>query len=200
MNLSLEKKRKIIRFTTIIGIILTITGSIFISQSDYFRPGGGFGDLLSRVGLWGPILFILVQVSQVIYPIIPLGLTNVIGDLIFGHYWGFLLNTIGMIIGSSINFYIGGRYGPSVVRAFISDKDYDKYIRRMNDGKGFLKLLRVGFIAPIFPDDIFCMIAGMSDIPFRKFLGMVIAYRPASVFIYTYLTSNFIQWVFQLFA
>ena len=200
MNFSIETKRRIIRFTTIIGVILTVVGSIYISQSDYFRPDGGFADLLSHLGIWAPILFISVQISQIIYPIIPLGLTNVIGDLIFGHFWGFVLNTIGMVIGSSINFYIGGRYGPSVVRAFISDEDYDKYINKMNDGKGFMRLLRIGFLAPIFPDDIFCMIAGMSKMKFRQFFGMVLAYRPVSVFVYTYFTSNFIQWVFDFFA
>lgn len=200
MKLSMESKRRIIRITTTIGIILTIAGSIFISQSDYFKPDGGFSDLLLRLGFWGPIIFILVQVSQIIYPIIPLGLTNVIGDLLFGHLWGFVFNTIGMLIGSSINFYIGGKYGPAVVRAFISDEEYDKYIGKMNSGKAFERLLRIGFIAPVFPDDIFCMIAGMSKMRFRQFFGMVLAYRPASVFVYTFMTSNAIQWIFDFFT
>lgn len=200
MRLSIEQKRRIIRITTVIGVILTILGSIFISQSDYFKPNGGFADLLLRLGIWAPVIFILVQISQIIYPIIPLGLTNVIGDLIFGHFWGFVFNAIGMVIGSSINFVIGARFGHTVIRAFISDDDYIKYLNMMNSGKKFKRLLRIGFIAPIFPDDIFCMIAGVSKMRFKEFIGMVIAYRPASVFIYTYFTSNFIQWIFDYFT
>ena len=200
MRLSIEQKRRIIRITTVIGVILTILGSIFISQSDYFKPNGGFADLLLRLGIWAPVIFILVQISQIIYPIIPLGLTNVIGDLIFGHFSGFVFNAIGMVIGSSINFVIGARFGHTVIRAFISDDDYIKYLNMMNSGKKFKRLLRIGFIAPIFPDDIFCMIAGVSKMRFKEFIGMVIAYRPASVFIYTYFTSNFIQWIFDYFT
>ena len=200
MRLSIEQKRRIIRVTTVVGVILTILGSIFISQSDYFKPNGGFADLLMRLGIWAPVIFILVQISQIIYPIIPLGLTNVIGDLIFGHFWGFVFNAIGMVIGSAINFVIGARFGHTVIRAFISDDDYIKYLNMMNSGKKFKRLLRIGFIAPIFPDDIFCMIAGVSKMRFKEFIGMVIAYRPASVFIYTYFTSNFIQWIFDYFT
>ena len=200
MKLTIETKRRIIRFTTVIGVIITIVGSIYISQSEYFQPDGGFSDLLRRLGFMGPIIFILVQISQIIYPIIPLGLTNVIGDLLFGHLWGFLFNTIGMIIGSSINFVIGARFGHAVIRAFISDDDYIKYMGIMNHGHRFKRLLRIGFLAPIFPDDIFCMIAGVSNMRFKQFIGMVIAYRPVSVFIYTYFTSNFIQVVFDYFS
>lgn len=199
MRLTVESKRRIIRITTIIGLLLTVVGSIYISQSDYFKPSGGFSELLINLGLWGPVIFIIVQVSQIIYPIIPLGLTNVIGDLLFGHGLGFVFNIIGMVIGSSINFYLGGKYGPAVVRAFISDEDYLKYIVKMNQGKSFERLLRIGFIAPVFPDDVFCMIAGMSKMSYRQFIGMVIAYRPISVFVYTFMTSTAIQWVFHLF-
>lgn len=198
-NLSLEQKRKIIRITTTIGIIITIIGSIVISQADYFKPGGGFEGLLRSMGILAPILFVAVQISQIVYPIIPLGLTNVIGFLIFGNFYGFVLNAIGMLIGSAINFYLGRRYGGAIVRAFISDESYDKYIGRMNEGKGFRRLLRVGFIAPVFPDDIFCMIAGMSNMTFREFFGMVLAYRPFSMFVYTFMTSTSIQVVYNYF-
>ena len=198
-SLSLETKRRIIRITTICGIILTIIGSFYISQASYFKPGGGFEHLLVRMGIFAPIIFILVQTSQIIYPIIPLGLTNVIGALTFGHALGFFLNLIGMLIGSSINFFLGRRYGEALVKAFISDADYDKYIAKMNEGKGFRRLLVIGFIAPIFPDDIFCMIAGMSDMTFKELFGYVVKYRPISMFIYTYMTTSVIEIVYNFF-
>lgn len=197
-DISLERKRQIIRWTTIIGIIITISGSIYIAQSSYFKPGGGFYDLLSHLGFWAPIIFIVVQISQIIYPIIPFGLTNVIGDLVFGHAWGFVFNCIGMLVGSSINFYLGRRFGASFVKAFISDEQYDKYISKMNEGTGFIKLLKIGFILPVFPDDIFCMISGMSNMNFKDFFVLVVKYRPISLFVFTFLSSNIIQFFANL--
>lgn len=197
-SVSLDRKRQIIRITTVLGIIATIIGAYIILQSTYFRPGGGFGDLLVKLGIFGPIIFILVQISQIIYPIIPFGLTNVIGDLIFGHGWGFVFNCIGMLVGSSINFYLGRRFGESFLLAFIDDKTYQRYRDKMNHGNGFKKLLIIGFILPVFPDDIFCIISGMSKMSFKEFFKLVAYYRPISLFIFTFLSSNIIQFFANL--
>ncbi|XJS10422.1 hypothetical protein ACF3NG_09840 [Aerococcaceae bacterium WGS1372] len=88
---------------------------------------------------------------------------------------------------------------PAVIRAFISDKDYERYIGKMNSGKVFERLLRIGFIAPFFPDDVLCMIVGMSKMSFRQFIGMVIAYRPIFVFTYTFMISTAAQRIFDFF-
>ncbi|MGY4105717.1 TVP38/TMEM64 family protein [Ignavigranum ruoffiae] len=199
MRLSLEKKRQIIRITTIIGIILTIIGFFVVSQSTYFDPGQGFEQLLRRLGFFAPFIFVLVQISQIIYPIIPMGLTNVIGFLIFGTFLGTVLNVIGLITGSAINFFLGRRFGGTIVRAFIDDEQYDKYVGMLNRGKAFDRLIMVGFIAPIFPDDIFCMIAGMSSMRFERFMKYVILFRPLSMFVYTFMTTTMIEWIDKIF-
>lgn len=198
MNLSLERKRQIIRYTTILGIILTVVGFIYISKSTYFEPGQGFEKLLRGLGIFAPIIFVFVQISQIIYPIIPLGLTNVIGFLIFGVELGTVLNVIGLITGSAINFYLGRKFGGTIVKAFISDEDYEKYVGVLNRGEAFDRLLMIGFIAPIFPDDIFCMIAGMSDMRFKRFMKYVILYRPTSMFIYTFMTTYVVEFIDKL--
>lgn len=198
MALSLEKKRLVIRSATIFGVVVTILGAYFILQSNYFRPEGGFSELLINLGIFGPLIFILVQISQIIYPIIPLGLTNVIGDLIFGHSLGFMFNFIGMLIGSSINFYLGHRFGEGFLLAFINDETYQKYKERINRGNGLKKLLIIGFILPLFPDDIFCIIAGMSKMTYKEFFKLILFYRPISLFVFTFMSSNIIQFIADL--
>ncbi|MDO4432052.1 MAG: VTT domain-containing protein [Aerococcaceae bacterium] len=200
MALSLEKRRRIIQITTVAGILLTIVMSFVVTRAPYFKPGGGFELLLERLGVFGPIIFVGVQISQTIYPVIPGGLHNVIGDIVFGTMFGFVLNCTGMIIGSSINFYLGRRFGASLVRAFVSDEQFEKYIDKMNEGPAFRNLLKIGFIAPVFPDDIFCMIAGMSNLTFREFLKLVILYRPLSLFVFTFISSQVIQYLIRLFV
>ena len=53
--ISLKKKRSLIRYTTIVGIIFTVIASFFIAQSSFFKPGGGFNELLEKLGIIGPI-------------------------------------------------------------------------------------------------------------------------------------------------
>lgn len=199
MSLTLEQKRLIIRITTFVGLVVTLVGAFYIAQSNYFRPNGGFSTLLLQLGFFGPVIFILVQISQIIYPIIPFGLTNVIGDLIFGHFWGFIFNCTGMLIGSSINFFLGRKFGGAFLLAFISDEQYEKYRARINRGHGLRKLLIVGFVLPVFPDDIFCIIAGTSKIKFKEFFQIVVLYRPISLFIFTFMSSHIIQWIAEFF-
>ena len=198
--ISLRKKRSLIRWTTIVGIILTFIASYFIMKSNYFKPGGGFYLLLLKMGLFAPLIFIGLQISQIIYPIIPFGLTNVIGNLVFGTGFGFIYNCIGMLIGSSINFYLGRRYGEHVVKAFISDDQFDRYIAKMNDQHAFEKLLTVGFILPIFPDDLFCMLSGMSNLTFKEFFKLVVLYRPISLFVFTYAWAEIIRYLASFFG
>lgn len=197
---SLKKKRSLIRFTTITGIILTIIGSYYISQSSYFKPGGGFNILLVNLGIFAPIIFILLQITQIIYPLVPFGLMNVIGNLVFGTGFGFLYNCIGMLVGSTINFFLGRRYGEHVVKAFISDEQFERYVSKMNQGKAFENLLKIGFILPVFPDDIFCMITGMSDLTFKQFFKLVILYRPVSLFVFSYASTEIIKFIASLIS
>ncbi|HJF16478.1 MAG TPA: VTT domain-containing protein [Globicatella sulfidifaciens] len=198
--ISLKKKRSLIRYTTIMGIIFTVIASFFIAQSSFFKPGGGFNELLEKVGIIGPIVFIFLQITQTIYPIIPMGLTNVIGNLVFGTWLGFLCNVTGMLIGSSINFYLGKRFGESVVKAFISDEQYEKYISKIGDSKAFERLIIIGFILPVFPDDIFCMISGMSKLTFKRFFILVLLCRPISLFVFTYAWAEIIRFASTLWG
>ncbi|MDT2768739.1 TVP38/TMEM64 family protein [Globicatella sulfidifaciens] len=198
--ISLKKKRSLIRYTTIMGIIFTVIASFFIAQSSFFKPGGGFNELLEKLGIIGPIVFIFLQITQTIYPIIPMGLTNVIGNLVFGTWLGFLCNVTGMLIGSSINFYLGRRFGESVVKAFISDEQYEKYISKIGDSKAFERLIIIGFILPVFPDDIFCMISGMSKLTFKRFFILVLLCRPISLFVFTYAWAEIIRFASTLWG
>lgn len=198
--ISLKKKRSLIRYTTIVGIIFTVIASFFIAQSSFFKLGGGFNELLEKLGIIGPIVFIFLQITQTIYPIIPMGLTNVIGNLVFGTWLGFLCNVTGMLIGSSINFYLGRRFGESVVKAFISDEQYEKYISKIGDSKAFERLIIIGFILPVFPDDIFCMISGMSKLTFKRFFILVLLCRPISLFVFTYAWAEIIRFASTLWG
>jgi len=49
--ISLKKKRSLIRYTTIVGIIFTVIASFSIAQSSFFKLGGGFNELLEKLGI-----------------------------------------------------------------------------------------------------------------------------------------------------
>ena len=76
--------RKIIQLLTIAGIILTIYLGYIIAKHHYFEVGGAFHQLVGHWGMYGVLFFIFIQIVQVVYPIIPGGLTCVVGHIVFG--------------------------------------------------------------------------------------------------------------------
>ena len=46
--------------------------------------------LIGTAGVFGPLLFILLQITQVVFPLIPGGVTCLAGVFMFGPFWAFL--------------------------------------------------------------------------------------------------------------
>lgn len=197
-KLEIETKRKIVRILTIISVILMLVLSIIILKTDYFKVGGGFNKVLEASGPLAPVIFVLIAIAQTIFPIIPGGLSNTIGAIVFGFYFGVILNIFGMIIGSWINFRLGKKYGESLIKSFVDDASYEKYQKKINEGNKFKNFLFFGFLLPIFPDDIMCMVAGTSKLTEKEFMKIVILSRPISVFCFTFFTSTIAVNLFTL--
>ncbi|WP_276931156.1 VTT domain-containing protein, partial [Dubosiella newyorkensis] len=58
--------------------------------------------------------------------------------------------------------------------------------QKLQDSKNFAKLFAIGICLPIAPDDLLCMIAGLSSISFWKFFWIIVIGKPISSFFYSY--------------
>lgn len=195
---AIEFNRRVIQVVTIAGILATLYFGYEIAKHDFFALGGPFQQMVSNLGFYGPLLFVLIQIVQVVYPIIPGGLTCVIGHIVFGPLYGFIYNFIGIMIGSMINFGLARRFGESLAQAFVSQDTYDKYIGYLNDGKKFEHFLFWAFVLPGFPDDFLCMVAGLSKMTFKRFVGICLLAKPATLYIYTLIAAEGVQALFRL--
>ena len=98
------------------------------------------------------------------------------GGLLFGTLPAFLLTAGAVTLGSVIVFQLGRTLGRPFAERFISRRNLEKYgevIRRKRDVFLFL-----AFLFPFFPDDLICIMAGLTDVPFRRFLVLVAVARP----------------------
>ncbi len=82
---------------------------------------------LDRFGLFAPALFILIQMVQVVIPILPGGISSVAGMLMFGNGFGLLYSCIGLVIGEAIGFLLVRYYGVAFVQLILSPKKYQKF-------------------------------------------------------------------------
>lgn len=183
--MSIATSRRIINTISIIGLGLSIALTIYFINLGVFKDINALRGLVGNSVILGPIVFILLQILQVVIPIIPGGVSSAAGVLIFGPYLGFVYNYVGISSGSVIIFLLGRRYGKPFILSMISDKTYDKYIGWLDNQSRFEKLFALAIFLPVAPDDALCLMAGLTNMTVKKFTLIILLAKPASIFLYS---------------
>ncbi|EOT43093.1 MULTISPECIES: TVP38/TMEM64 family protein [Enterococcus] len=183
--MSIALSRKIINTISIIGILVSIALTIYFFNLGVFKDINALRGLVGNSIILGPIIFILLQILQVVIPIIPGGISSAAGVLIFGPFAGFIYNYVGICIGSIIIFLLGRRYGKPFILSMISDKTYNKYIGWLDNQSRFEKLFALAIFLPVAPDDALCLMAGLTNISVKKYVWIILLAKPLSIFLYS---------------
>ena len=125
-------------------------------------------NLISSFGTSAPPVFMLIQVLQVLVAPVPGEATGFIGGYLFGALPGFIYSSIGLTVGSWINFIIGRFLGERYVRKLIPAPKFQK-IDRMIKRQGVIFLF-ILFLFPGFPKDYLCLALGLSTLPIKIFI------------------------------
>ena len=171
----------------IIGAILLIVGVIlaFIGyHMGYFDSLDTFRRLILEKGAWGPLVFMVLQVVQIVVPVIPGGLTCVAGVVIFGAFWGFIYKYISICLGSILVFFISRTFGRSIVLRIFGEDLYDKYKGKLNEDK-YDKFFALAIFLPVAPDDFLCYLTGLTEMSVKKFVAIILICKPLSIFAYS---------------
>ncbi|EGP4721649.1 TVP38/TMEM64 family protein [Enterococcus faecium] len=177
--------RKLINFISIIGLGLSIALTIYFINLGVFKDLNALRGLVGDSIILGPVIFIFIQILQVVIPIIPGGISTAAGVLIFGPYAGFIYNYVGICIGSIIIFLLGRRYGKPFILSMISDKTYNKYIGWLDNQNRFEKLFALAIFLPVAPDDALCLMAGLTNISMKRYTLIILIAKPLSIFLYS---------------
>lgn len=177
--------KNVLKIGTILGVIVAIIFCIYCFRANVFASPEALQEYLMQFGLLAPLIFIVIQIVQVIFPIIPGGLTCVAGVICFGPVWGFIYNYISIGIGSCINFLLIRKYGKPLLIQLSSQKLYDKYIGWLDKGARFDKLFALAIFLPVAPDDFLCMLAGLTKMTFKKFAMIIALCKPCSILMYS---------------
>jgi uncharacterized membrane protein YdjX (TVP38/TMEM64 family) len=127
--------------------------------------------VIQFVNSFGPlsvIIFIALQILQVLIAPIPGEVTGFIGGYIYGIALGTVYSTIGLSIGSWIAFVLSRTFGLPLVEKFVSRKIIDQYDHFMEHKGTFVSFLL--FLIPGFPKDALCYILGLSHMNVRSFI------------------------------
>jgi len=155
-------------------------GSVWaLYATGFFQAVGSaeqMGEYIARSAPWSHLAYFGVQLASVVIAPIPSNITAAAGAYLFGLWPSFLLTWGAVTLGSAVVFALARVLGQEFAGRFVSDKLSEKYldvIRRKRD-----VFLLLAFLFPFFPDDILCILAGLTDIPFKRFLLLTVAARP----------------------
>lgn len=153
---------------TIIPIVLIILGYLF--PSAFFSSQEQIRGFVEQFGIFAPIAFILLQITQVVLTPISHYAVSIAGGFIFGTWTGFIYNWIGRVIGTLIAFYLGRKFGRKIIEKFVSQKNLKKYDKIFDKGKFLLFLM---YALPVFPDDELSYLAGFSSMKAKLFIPLM---------------------------
>lgn len=114
------------------------------------------------------IVFIVLQILQVVAAPIPGEVTGIIGGFLYGPVLGTVYSTVGLTIGSWIAFALARTFGLPLVEKTVKPEIIKKYDYLMEHQGIFLSL--VLFLIPGFPKDYLCYILGLSHMRTGTFL------------------------------
>ncbi|MDT2613042.1 VTT domain-containing protein [Enterococcus dongliensis] len=180
-------QQKVIQILPVIGLAAFILLLIYIRRSGVFSSIADLQHFIKHFGSFAVAAFIVVQAIQPIVPFLPGGFATVVGMLMFGNIPGILYSYIGLVVGEIGLFLLIRRFGPKFAHLVLSEKNFQKFETTLQDHTQDIKrLLIVCFIFPFLPDDLVCLVAGMTDLSFIEYLKILLTFKLWSVASYGY--------------
>ncbi len=157
---------------------------------EYFFQGWHFFSNRERVnnfvisfGSYAPLVFMGLQILQVLLAPIPGEFTGFVGGYLFGNIPGLIYSTVGLSLGSLFAFLIARRLGMPFVRRFMGQELMGKFEYLVERHGAFLTFIL--FLIPGVPKDSLCYLLGLSPMHVFTFLLISCVGRIPGTFLLT---------------
>lgn len=152
-------------------------------------------NIIQKTGNYGVVVFIIIQVVMLVsfcfVPVINAALI-VMGIVIFGPLTAFISCLIAIVFSSSILFFLGDRFGEKLASKLIGKDELNK-IQDLLDVKSKI-LLPMSFVIPGFPDEAFCIVAGMTKMKYWYFISINVLCHAIEIGVFCFFGSELINW------
>ena len=165
--------------SAVLVLLLCALGGVFLWRSGFFAALSSpqaLQDYLSQFAPFSHLCFFLLQFLSVVLAPIPSNLSAAAGGMLFGTWPSFFLTIAAVLSASLLVFLLARALGQSFADRLVSRAISDKYlsiVRAKTD-----TFLILAFLLPFFPDDLLCILAGLTAISTPRFLVIVVLTRP----------------------
>lgn len=179
----------IILLTIFLVVSAFITEKYAPSVTRLLSEPARFRDWIHSFGYYGVLVFIFIQILQIVIAAVPGEVVQIAGGYIYGTWLGTLYLIIGVIIGSVVVFYASRLLGYPLVQAVVTEKRLTHLRSLIENPKADIALF-ILFLLPGLPKDILSYIAGLTPINPLKFLIIAMLARVPALFVSAYIGTN----------
>lgn len=176
----MEGKKRARRIALAVLVVLALAAGVFaLYRNGWFERIGSVEELralIDRAGAFAGIVFFLLQMLTVIIAPIPSNVTMMAGALALGFWQAMLLGIAAIWAGSMIMFLLARRLGHRAVQRWMDHSVMEKYLPVIEEKQDMFLFLTLLF--PFFPDDMLCILAGLTSMPTARFAGIMLLARP----------------------
>lgn len=163
-------------------LILFVAGTAFLAppivktvQDPYL-----FREFIDSYGFWGRLVFIGIQILQVVFALIPGEVIEVGSGYAFGMWEGSLLCMAGVMVASMSIFLLVRRYGTRVIDSVYSG-DKLKNLKFLHNQKQLSLIVFFLFLIPGTPKDLLTYFVGLTPMKPGTFLLITTIARIPSI-------------------
>ena len=155
----------------VISILILLAVCYFIGKPllEFVSEPEAFRDWVQSKGFLGVLVFMILNILQVILAIIPGGPFEVVAGYAFGVIPGTILCDIAMSIGGVINFLLVRRFGMKFIELFTTREKIES-VKFLKANKKSEMLLFLFFLLPGTPKDLMCYVVGLSNLTLSKWI------------------------------
>lgn len=171
-----SEKRKLVLNITLIAVFLAVLAYLAVRFGPEItrlaRKPEHLRDVLNSYGWKGVLVFIAIQLLQVVVVAIPGEIVQFAGGYVYGTWLGTLYSLAGIAAGSVIVFFAARLLGYPIVKIFVSPKKLEQFDFMLNSGKSEIAMF-ILFLIPGIPKDILTYVAGLTPVKPLRFLIII---------------------------
>ena len=180
MSINSGKSARVLRaILGVVGLLAVAAMGLYLWKSGILSIRSSIGELRALIDRAGPLAwltFFILQMMTVIIAPIPSNVMMVAGALALGFTRALILGVLAILCASIIVFLLARRLGRGAVLRLIDRGVLEKYLPLIEEKQDMFLFLTLLF--PFFPDDMLCILAGLTSIPTARFIVIMVFTRP----------------------
>ncbi len=163
------KKYRFLILALSIAVMAGLTALLWKPMINFIEDPQSLSVWIDGAGILGPIVFMLLNMAQVLLAIIPGGPFEVAAGALFGPWAGTLMCDVAMTAGGMMTFFFVRKFGMKFIELFV-DREEIESVKFLHTNERYTSLLFLFFLLPGTPKDLMCYVVGLTDIKWTSWL------------------------------